>query len=403
MENIVLLGGNILNGGIVKKRKKYGADRVVVFDWNEDPAVKGDIFIRCDIKDADSILKYLEMHDIDKIKFVYTSADLAVLTQRIIHQKYGLLALEEDIIAKTLQKSTMTKIWEEKGLLNRKTYLLDRWEKVNELDLKGEWILKPNLCSGSRGITILHDGNLNQYQEAYERAAEASWDNKVVIEQFVKGTEYTIEMLGDAYGNVAVCGISKKYHTIYNDKNKIAVKLHYNPLDVDEQALESIAEYGVQCYKALGLHTSLGHLEVMVTEDGRISPLEIGARSSGYIASHCLDAINTFSFLDEYAKIIRGGHIENGYVVNKEKSSMLYFYDMPEGHSVRGANITEFLPKSIESLAFDRTMIQKGMDYKVIDGDGERYGYEVLVGNRSDLTIENVENAEKEFIKYIYG
>lgn len=42
------------------------------------------------------------------------------------------------------------------------------------------------------------------------------------------------------------------------------------------------------------------------------------------------------------------------------------------------------------------------MDYKVIDGDGERYGYEVLVGNRSDLTIENVEKAEKEFIKYIY-
>ena len=42
MSDIVLLGGNILNGGVFSNKNKYGADRVIVFDWNANPAVKSD-------------------------------------------------------------------------------------------------------------------------------------------------------------------------------------------------------------------------------------------------------------------------------------------------------------------------------------------------------------------------
>lgn len=404
MSDIVLLGGNILNGGIFSNKEKYGVDRIFVFDWNENVAIKGDYFTQCDIKDWELILKYLKRYSVKELRFVYTSADLGVPAQQAIHRAYGLKDVDIRAVEKTLYKSEMTRIWKEKKLLNRENYVFKKPIELERLDRSTEWIVKPNLCSGSRGITILpKDCSLLDLEKAFKRAVDASWDDKVIVEEFVHGIEFTVEMLGDFFGNVSVWGVSKKYHTIYNKKNKIATKLHYNPFDVADNVLKKLGEYGVECYKALGLNGGLGHLEVILTEDGKISPLEMGARSSGYIASHCIDSVCDESYLNTFAKILRGGRVEKGYRMNAEKSSMLYFYDMPDGNSVNEGNIMEFLPESITSLAADRTRIKAGMKYAAIDGDGERFGFEIFEGRRKSLTVENINIAQQELIKKMYG
>ena len=64
---IILLGGNILNSGIVDYCNKQGYF-VVVVDWNENTHLKGDLFLCIDVKDKDSIIKALEEKGIKKIK-----------------------------------------------------------------------------------------------------------------------------------------------------------------------------------------------------------------------------------------------------------------------------------------------------------------------------------------------
>ena len=400
---IVLLGGNILNEGLVKFKEKFGADTVVVVDWNENPSVKGDIFFKHDIKDSSAIIEKLEsLGEID-LRFVYTSADLAVDSQRIIHKKYGFLCADEKAINKTLHKNIMTEIWNENNLLNRIAVTILNENELNNIKRDCKLIVKPNLCSGSRGITVLNANcNDEQLLKAYKRAIDVSWDDKVVIEEFIEGTEYTVEMIGDSYGNVEVECVSKKYHTNHTDNNKIAVKLHYNPNDVDDEELERIANYGRECYKALGLHTSLGHLELIVADDGRICPLEIGARSSGYIASNCVDLVSGEIFLNKYADVIRGGKVENKSIFHTNKSSMLFFYDMPEGKIVNSGCVLDFTRPGITSVSSNHSKIVAGNTFNKIDGDNERIGFEILAGNRDVLTIENVIKAENDMNDFLY-
>ncbi len=145
------------------------------------------------------------------------------------------MAPTDEALGRAQVKGESTKCWKKAGILNKYSEVLDTPEAFDRYDGK-TYIWKPNCSSGSRNITILSGEELTEAnaRKAWKRAAEASADGKGIVEEFCEGTEYTVEMLGDGYGNVGVYGISKKYHTPYNTRNKIAVNLHYCPPDVSD-------------------------------------------------------------------------------------------------------------------------------------------------------------------------
>ncbi len=402
-KSLVLLGGNKLHEGFKLKKSELDVNKLIVIDWNEYPDFGGDEHFQYDIKDYNQILN-LNI-DWNNVLFVYTSADIAVVSQVKLHQKMGLLTPNEKALDNVLTKGNSSKQWDKAGILNKYSQVLESYEEFTKYDGK-KYIFKPNCSSGSRNITILEKDKLipENVAIAFLHASKVSYDNKVIVEEFCEGIEFTVDMLGDNYGNVGVYGISKKYHTPYNQTNRIATKLHYCPLDISESELERIARFGQECYKALGLTNSFGHLEVICCEDGRIVPVEIGARSSGYIATHLLDIINNDSYLLKYADIIRGGTVKNGINFHEKNSSMYYFYDIFPGTSRCNTTIMEFLPSEIVSYSNDRSQLASKKHFPSVQADHERYGFEILGGDRDILTIENVNKAEKEFNqKFIEG
>ena len=74
---VVILGGNILNSGILDycRQKDY---YVVIVDWSPNAYLKGDLFLCIDVKESKTIIKALEDHGISKIYGAYSSIDLAV-------------------------------------------------------------------------------------------------------------------------------------------------------------------------------------------------------------------------------------------------------------------------------------------------------------------------------------
>lgn len=396
MRSIIVLGGNKLHRGFEELKKKINIDEVIVIDWNENPDYSGDRHVQLDIKDYDRISQL----DIkwDHVAFVYTSADIAVNVQKQLHKKLGLCVPSDLAVENALVKGKMRDCWESEHILNKYSAVIKSANEFTDIGAS-KYIFKPNCSSGSRNITILHKSGLtvDNIVHAVEHAKNASIDGRCIAEEFVEGTEYTVDMLGDSYGNVAVYGISKKYHTPYNSENKIATKLHYAPNDIHAELLDEIAEFGIKCYQGIGLHSSLGHLEVIVKTDGTIVPVEIGARSSGYIATTLVDLINNTCYLGEYERVIHGGKVVNGRVFDGSKSSMYYFYDITPGWSVCKTNIMEFLPKGITSYASDRHNLYANQRFSMINADHERYGFEILGGSSDVLTIENVINAENAF------
>ena len=403
---VVILGGNILNSGIVD----YCWDKgffVVVVDWSPDAFLKGNLFLCIDVKDHETIIKTLEDKGINSIYGAYSSIDLAVPSVNAINRHYGLECMEADVIERALSKAAMTRVWQEKGLLNRfSRKYVDYNSEIVEMSSKMKMIIKPNASSSSRGITIVEKGTESSLVfSAFEKAKLESYDEAVIVEEYVEGREFTCELLGDKQGNVSVYAVSVKYHTNNTNKNKIAVKLHYNSDIYTDEVYNTIADMGKKCYKALGFKSSFGHLEIIMREDGTLSPIEIGARSSGFIANPLASLASGEDFFGAYLEMINGAKVTGDDFINGSISSMYFFYDMPsQTRVVHPCSLVEFLPKGIVSVYNNRTkLFQKGLEFSEINNDNERIGYEILTGERHLMNIQTIENSEQNFIAKIIG
>ena len=401
---MLLLGGNKLNYGIYNKFKKLNY-LVYVIDWNKEPQIKGDRHYQIDVKDTGAIIEALKKDNVlDKVAFVYTSIDLAVKSVAKINEAIGLATITPEGLKYSSSKSMMTKKWDDDGLLNRFSKKFENYdEEIYNLNQKYKLIIKPDNSASSRGITIIAKNSSNDIlQTAFNKAKDEASNNIVVVEEFVEGTEHTVEMLGDKYGNVSVYAISQKTHTKHTNNNRIAVKLHYNSEPIELQ--NKIAQFAIKCYKSLNFSSSFGHLEVILKEDGTLSPVEIGARSSGFIASDLVDIASGANYMGDLIEVQNGAKIKEGLHPQTQKSSLLFFYDFPENLEIKNkSNLLEFLDNSITSRYFDRTNIEKGNIFKKIENDNARLGYEILEGPKDIMTKEYINEKEKEMIKFIFG
>lgn len=399
------MGGQPLNAGIVERYHEHGF-QVIVVDFRGKLALPYDQHILADAKSPD-MGKILRENKISQVDTVYTSMDNAGLAQQSVCLEYGLLCPDSNALIAAHDKKIMHKQWREAGLLNRVSEAYQEYpaSRMKELSDQFDLIIKPSDACASRGITVVSSGSSEaELRAAFTRAQENSDNNFVNIEEFVSGTEFTVEMLGDQFGNVAVYGISKKYHTKNTDRNKIAVKLHYNAADVSDELMQKLAEYGIQCYRALGLKNSMGHLEILLKEDGNFTPIEMGARSSGFIASHLVDIVSGKSFLMGLHDVQHGARIESGLVKQTEMSSMYFFYDIPQdSRAVRTLSILPFLRPFARTHFYLREKLKAGEFFPKINADTDRWGLEVLSGKKSEMTIEAVSMAEQQFLSEFLG
>ncbi len=398
----LLLGGNKLNFGILQKFKKKGC-LVAVVDWNEHPQLMGDRHYKVDIKDYKSIIKMLKFDRIwEDVILAYSSIDVAVQSVACLNRAIGLHTISDDGLQYATSKSMMTKKWNEIGILNRLSKCYSEYDDtIEKLSKEMKLIIKPDNSASSRGITIIaKDTPAREIRKAFHKAYEEATDYMVVVEEYIDGTEFTVEMLGDDYGNVCVYGISRKSHTQNAINNKIAVKLHYNA--VSDALQEKIAQVGIQCYKSLGFSASLGHLEVLLKEDGTVSPIEIGARSSGFIASDLIDIVSGSDYLGDLVSVQKGASVREGLHWQTNMSSMYFFYDFPDQSEIKNeCSLLDFCDPVIKGRYCDRSNIVMGQKFSNIDNDNERYGFEILEGPRELMTIVYIDLAEKKMLQHM--
>ena len=396
---VLLLGGNKLNRGILEKFSNKG-HKVFVVDWNDHPDLIGDKHYQIDVKDYESIIWTLKKDGYwDNVSWVYSSMDPAVESVARINHEIGLSTISDEGLRFSSSKSKMTSKWAEDGLLNRFSKCYTEFDdEIFQLNSKMKIIIKPDNSASSRGITIIEkNSNIEFVKNAYDKARNEASNNSVVVEEFIEGTEYTVEMIGDLYGEVMVYGISRKTHTKYTDNNRIAIKLHYNFEDTELQ--EKIADYAIRCYRSLQFISSLAHLEIIIKPDGGISPIEIGARSSGFIASDLVDIVSGEDFLGKLINVQNGEAVTTGLHPQTDFSSMYFFYDFPDNSIViKEKSLIDFCDQRIISRYWDRTNIKVGNCFTKIENDNARIGFEVLEGPQNVMTMDYISEREREMI-----
>ena len=169
----------------------------------------------------------------------------------------------------------------------------DAWEQF--MAMPGDAILKPSRNSGSRGIAKVSKGSngvsevsKEDFYKLYDIALEESRDNSVLIEQFIEGPEFSIEIIV-WNGKVNVLTVTDKKTT---EAPHFVELGHNQPSCFPEETVALIKDAAVRGVKALGVDKCACHAEVKV-QDGKAYLMEIGARMGGDFISTVLTRLST--------------------------------------------------------------------------------------------------------------
>ncbi|GAA3014182.1 ATP-grasp domain-containing protein [Actinokineospora diospyrosa] len=136
-------------------------------------------------------------------------------------------------------------------------------------------VVKPTDASGCRGVLRVDD--LSELDAALHNAAVNSPSGQVIVEELVRGKDYTVNVFL-AGGELALALITEK-HIVPGPRFLIGG--HVAPADLDpgvETAL--LADAHALCL-AMGLTDGPANFDVIVAPDGTRYILEVGARMSG--------------------------------------------------------------------------------------------------------------------------
>lgn len=100
-------------------------------------------------------------------------------------------------------------------------------------------------------------------------AAAAAYDSKILVEEFIRGREVEVAVMGNANPVASICGEIDSGAEFYDYEAKYITDTSraYIPARISEAAQEAVREAAIQVYKAVGCR-GLSRVDFFVTYDG---------------------------------------------------------------------------------------------------------------------------------------
>ena len=291
MKKIMVLAAGLLQIDVIEKAKSMGY-YVLAVDGN--PKAPGfnvaDKAICADIVNEETMLKIACDEHVDGVIHPCSEVSMAVMGR--INDELGLSGISREQAICATNKHLMRKAFEKGNAPSPKSILAqdaeDAWSRLqNEFDTDA--ILKPSRNSGSRGIAkVSRNMDKGDFIRAYDEALSESRDHSVLIEQFIEGPEFSIEMIV-WQGEIHVLTVTDKKTT----GAPHFVELGHNQpscfSDTDVETLKAAAVAGV---RALGVNNCACHAEAKLM-NGKSYLMEVGARLGGDFISTELTHLST--------------------------------------------------------------------------------------------------------------
>lgn len=299
MKKILIIGAGFLQDFVIQKAKDMGYC-VLAVDANPEAVgfAHADEHAVINIVDENACLEYAREKQIDGV--LTAATDYGVLTAAYIAQEMGLPGLNYDAAKLIKNKYLIRKrLFENKVDDTEQAYLVDKSTDVEELKEKLSYpvMVKPCDGSGSRGANRVDAPE--QLAEACRLARESSITRRAEIETFIFGREYGAESLV-ANGEINVLGIMRKWMT---QPPYYAELGHAIPTDLPPEVEERARECVKRAIEALGINFGSVNMDMLITHEGKIYIIDIGARMGGNMIGPCIIPYGTG--IDYMANMIR--------------------------------------------------------------------------------------------------
>ena len=285
MKNLLMLGGGFLQTFVIKKAKQLGYF-VHVLDAN--PNAEGfkyaDKYAAINIVDEEACLKYARENNVDGV--LTAATDYSVLSMSKIATELGLPGINYESAKLIKNKAAVRKcLFEANADDTGYSFEIHNTDEANEIkdNIKYPVMVKPCDGSGSRGASRVDSSD--NFVNACIFAMEGSITHRAVAEPFIHGKEYGVESFVNN-GSIHILAVMQKEMT---QPPYYAELGHAIPSGLTNELETKVKECVTKALIALNVNHGSVNMDLLITNDGNVHIVDIGARMGGnLIGSHII-------------------------------------------------------------------------------------------------------------------
>lgn len=397
MKTIMILGASVLQLPAIQKAKAMGLKTVVV-DMNSDAVGFREADVIKEVVSTTDKVAVLEAAKRNCIDGIMTLAsDMPMQTVAYVANVLGLVGISEDTALKATNKFYMRQALKEHGVPIPSFYKIETLEeylKCVKNNFSGSFIVKPADNSGSRGISLVEDQQDGfKIEESFCYAKRCSRGGAVLVEEFMRGAEVSVETL-TVDGTCYVIQVTDKLTTGAPHFVEIG---HSQPSKLDKKTIEEIKQITINANKAIGIEQGPSHTEIIVTEQGP-KIVELGARLGGdCITTHLVPLSTGVDMVESCIKLALGETPDVSIKFNK--GSAIRYFEQCEGVVKDIMNLDK--AKTVEGIKNITVIHDIGERISEICDSASRMGFVIAQDKDENLAIQDCEKALDKIKIYI--
>ena len=377
---ILVLGAGYWQIPLIKTVQRLGYHAVAI---DRDPNAPGksvaDKFEPIDITDSETAIKL--GRELGIIGAVSDQTDLSVPALAKICATLGLPGPSPETALNTTNKARMRELAKKAGLKNPRYRVCKSTDEAlsaideNHIDAPGgvglPCVVKPTDAQASRGVVRVD--RREDLKNSCDEAFKFSHEGRILIEQYLVGTEVTCE--GCRYaGQTHLLAVSAKRHT--PPPHIIAINLDF-PAPFPVETMEEIRTTYEKLVDALGIVAGSIHGELIVASDG-VYLVEMANRGGGSgTSSHVVPALSGVDLLEANVHYAVGN--EMPVHRTKNRAGVLRFFLFGEGKVISIEGLSE--AQSIPGVVACDLYIKVGDILNPPIMDTQRHGYVITVAD----------------------
>lgn len=293
-------------------------------------------------------------------------------------------------------KSMLRKVTSAFGILNPTSQNISSLAEAEKFmsEGAGQVVLKPSNRQGSVGTVIVHDEKnlraawaLSQVRDEGVMVPDREFYSETLIEEFIKGDEYSVEAL-IIDGKMVFSNVTQKI--LFSGMRPVE-KGHIVPALIDHALKQSLVSQTIKVLEAVGFKNGVVHCEWIDSGNG-LYLVECAGRFAGDGIVELIERAYEYDLVKNYHRLLRKQVIDSPPDSNK-KWAMVHFYGGEDG-VVKNVEIKHDVLEFLECFNFSLT-VSAGNKTHLPSSSWERLGSVMMMGSSEEAIWKKASEVNK--------
>lgn len=376
----------------IKAAQQMGL-KVIAIDGQKDcPGFAiADKSINLDISDITTILKALDDLKLHYVGAISYCSEAGMMLAAKIREHFSLPGPNTSLTSALINKGIQRSIWAETNVpIPKFSIFNDREDALSFCSSSdAQLIVKPTDSAGSRGVALL-GADLQENSRLIDSAMGFSRSKEIIIEEYMKGIEYTVEVF---------CTKDKSDLLTITKKKKLAhtngtVAFELITPELSEQEVSNISTPVFDAFNALGYIYGIGHAEIILKEDGSVGIIEVAGRGGGFLLfEKFIPLITSRNVTNELINILTGQNYNDSQ--QTQNFGVLRFTPSKKGKIKRLDGYQQI--NELENT-YGQSFAAIGQEFPEAACDGDRIGCIITWATSLEEALSKADFAEKKII-----